>query len=52
MEANLILIEFFWFCLIIKVMYTYKNLNDIEINKVENGNLTPYVRVKYISCAC
>ena len=41
MEANLILIEFFWFCLIVRVIYIYKNLNDIEISKVENGSLPP-----------
>lgn len=39
MEANLILIEFSDFCLIIRVIYIYKNLNVIEISKAENGSL-------------
>lgn len=36
MEINFFLIEFFWFCFIMKIIYIYKNLNDVEIDKVEN----------------
>lgn len=39
METNFFLIEFFWFCLIMKIIYTYKNSNDVEIDKVENESL-------------
>lgn len=33
MEANLVLIEFFCFCLIIKIIDTYKNSNDVKLTK-------------------
>lgn len=40
MEANLTLIEFFWFCLVIKVIHSYKNSNAVEITEGENGSLS------------